>query len=240
MHRDCDHQGVSKGWGDEYNWGIPGQWVDATGLTSKKTPSLSFLSNPDQFLCEGSLVRDANGNAILDPTSFINPVNGQPESRPRCNFLSNWDATNFASTPVPIGTGSFVTDKCARGQVGPNKDCGFAPHPVGLKSCTSGQTVTLSCKTTSSALQVLRICDKSAQLATGVACPRSSAFVNQVIGPTPTAVTFTCPSVLDATVVNGVPQPVSGVGGYSVYQSAIGTLASTDSGTQPAIQCTGW
>jgi hypothetical protein len=92
---------------------------------------------------------------------------------------------------------------------------------------------------------VLRICEKSGQLNTGVGCTVANAIANAVIGPTPTQVTFTCPAVRDAQMVADstgtlVPQTVTGVGGFSAYQAAIGTLASTDNGTQPAINCTGW
>ena len=40
--------------------------------------------------------------------------------------------------------------------------------------------------------------------------------------------------------VDGISLTVAGVGGYSVYQAAIGTLSSTDSGAQPVVSCTGW
>lgn len=246
VHPTCDMQGISRGWGDEYNWGIPGQWIDVTSYTSKKSSSLSFNANPDQFLCEGSYALDAAGNYTYTPTSFINPQNGLPEQRINCNFLSSWNANNIGSSTVsPATYGSFVNDACAHGEVGPLRDCGFAQHPSFLHSCTSGQTVSLTCKATSSASQVLRLCEKSGQLNTGVACTVANAIANVVVGPTPTQVTFACPAVRDAQMVADstgtlVPQTVTGVGGYSAYQAAIGTLASTDSGAQPAISCTGW
>ena len=245
VHPTCDQQGISRGWGDEYNWGIPGQWIDVTGYTSKKAQTLSFNANPDQFLCEGTYALDASGNYTFSTTSFINPQNGQPEKRINCNFLSNWNANDFGSTTVDPGQGSFVTDSCKHGEIGPIRDCGFAQHPSFLHGCTSGGTVTLTCNATSSALQVLRVCEESAQQATGVACVGSASIASAVVGPTPTQVSFTCPAVRDAAMVadaSGIlePQTVAGVGGYSVYQAPIGTLSSTDSGTQPAIHCTGW
>jgi hypothetical protein len=241
VHPTCDLQGISRGWGDEYNWGIPGQWIDVTSYTGKKSSTLSFTSNPDQFLCEGSYALDANGNYTYTPTSFINPANGQPEDRINCNFISNWNNNNYGATTVaPESYGSFVTDPCAHGEVGPLRDCGFQQHPQFLHSCTSGQTVTLTCNATSSALQVLRVCEQSGQLATGVACTERSAIGNFVVLSTPTTVSFACPAVRDAQVVNGVPQTVDGVGGYSAYQASIGTLASSDNGAQPAVNCTGW
>jgi hypothetical protein len=245
VHPTCNLQGISRGWGDEYNWGIPGQWIDVTGYSNKKAQTLSFSANPDQFLCEGSYALDASGHNTFTPTSFINPQNGQPEQRINCNFLSGWNTNNVGSTTVDPGQGSFVTDSCKHGEIGPIRDCGFAQHASFLHACTSGQTVTLTCNATSSALQVLRLCEKSAQQGTGVACVGSASIANAVIGPTPTQVTFTCPAVRDAVMVadaNGIlePQTAAGVGGYSVYQAPIGTLSSTDSGAQPAINCIGW
>jgi hypothetical protein len=246
-HQTCQNQGIVAGWGDEYNFGIPGQWVDVTAAdTTKKNNSLSFSSNPDQFLCEGTAALDASGQVLLDPTSFINPWNGQIESRVRCNFIASWNANNFASTPAqsPAG-GSFVTDACTRGQVGPNRDCGFAAHPSALHACTPGATVNLSCTAQTSTPQVVRICEKSGQLGVGVACTMLSSTANVIVGQTATPVSFTCPAVRDAAMVADstgtlVPQTQPGVGAYSVYQAAIGTLSASDASPQPAVSCTGW
>jgi hypothetical protein len=237
-HQTCENQGIERGWGDEYNFGIPGQWVDVTTATTAKGSALTFSSNPDQFLCEGTYALDSQGHYILDATSFINPANGQPESRTRCNFLSNWSATNFGSTNVAApNVGSFVTDACNRGQTGPNRDCGFTAQST-LRSCTSGSTVTLSC-TAKSAPEVLRVCERSGQLGIGVACTVRDSVANAVVGTSPTPVSFACPAIRDAQMVNGVPQTQSGVGGYSLYQATMGTLSSGDN-SPGAITCTGF
>jgi len=245
VHPSCDAQGISPGWGDEYNWGIPGQWIDVTGYANKRAQTLSFTSNPDQFLCEGTYARDASGNFTYAQSSFINPENGRPEDRINCNFLSSWNTNNYGATTLAPGTGSFVTEPCAHGEVGPGRDCGFAQHASFLHDCASGSKVTLTCAATSPALQVLRLCEKSGQLATGVACTGATSFANAVIGSTPTPVTFTCPAVRDAQMVADssgvlVPRTAPGIGGYSVYQAPIGTLASSDANAQPAISCVGW
>ena len=242
VHPTCDSQGISPGWGDEYNWGIPGQWIDVTSYTSKKSSSLSFNANPDQFLCEGTYAMNGS-NYTFVPTSFINPQNGLPENQIGCNFLSSWNSNNIGSSTVAPGTyGSFVTEACDHGQIGPKRDCGFqASAAAFLHSCTTGQSVTLTCQASTSAPQVLRLCEESGQVGTGVACTLANSVANAIIGSTPTPVTFTCPAIRDATIdSNGVPQAVAGQGGYSVYQAALGTLASGDSSSQPAISCTGW
>lgn len=68
-----------------------------TASTDPADTTLSFLANPDQFICEGFLVLDGSGNLIFDLTEFISD-NGLPVSRERCNFMTGWDANNFGST----------------------------------------------------------------------------------------------------------------------------------------------
>jgi hypothetical protein len=243
LHQTCQNQGIGAGWGDEYNFGIPGQWVDVTGVDTTAPHTLSFLSNGDQFLCEGTLQHDAQGNLLFDPTSFLNPVNGLPEQRVRCNFLANWNANNLGTTPVSSPGGSFVTDACTRGQVGPIRDCGFTAHAA-LHGCTTGGTVTLTCTAGGGAPSVLRVCEESAQLGIGVACTVGDSVANVIVGTTPTKVSFACPAVRDATMVDSgggvlVPTASPGVGGYSLYQAAMGTLDPTDATPAP-VTCTGF
>src|SRR5207248_6068511 len=91
IHQSCEYEGIGAGWGDEYEFGIPGQWVDITDVDATQPHALTFDSNPDQFLCEGQTL-DANNNPVdpldltaiaFDPTSFI-AENGLPQSRIRC------------------------------------------------------------------------------------------------------------------------------------------------------------
>jgi hypothetical protein len=244
-HQTCANQGVGAGWGDEYNFGIPGQWVDVTGKDTSNPQPLSFLSNPDQFLCEGTLVRDANGNLIFDATSFTN-LAGETEYRVRCNFLNNWNTNNLGVVSVASPGGSFVTDACTRGQVGPNRSCGFAaglgandndvPHP-----CTTARNMNLSCRAIGGAPAVVRVCEVSGQNGVGVACTADDSLANVIVGPTATPVQFACPAVRDAAMSSDpvpVPLMLPGVGGYSIYRAAIGTLGASDS-SPPSLICTG-
>src|SRR5206468_7875493 len=119
-------------------------------------------------------------------------------------------------------------DACTRGQAGPIRDCGFVQQ-TGLKSCTTGSTVNLTCTASNAGSQVVRICEKSGQLGAGVACTYRDSKANVIVGTSPTPVSFACPSVRDAAMVpdqNGVPTPTSqpGVGGYSIYHATPGTL----------------
>jgi hypothetical protein len=231
IHQTCEYQGIGAGWGDEYEFGIPGQWVDITTVDTTSPHALTFNSNPDQFLCEGDPL-DAMGNPVdplnltsiaLVPTNFVTAT-GQPVSRLSCAFPANWNSNNLGSVQVSSPGGSFVTDACNRGQIGPIRDCGFRAQST-LRSCTPGQTVTLSCST-ASGTQVLRVCEKSEALGVGVACAVKDASANAIVTSAPTTVSFTCSAVRDSA---------SGAGGYSVYEAPI--LPSQSAAT---ISCTGW
>ncbi len=69
----------------------------------------------------------------------------------------------------------------------------------------------------------------------GVACTLGDSVANVVVG----TVTFACPAIRDAQVVNGTPQTSTGVGGYAVYQATMGALSSSDN-SPDAITCTGF
>jgi hypothetical protein len=257
-HQTCHNQGIGAGWGDEYNFGIPGQWVDVTGMnTSVAGNQLTFSSNPDQFLCEGVLPHSPPiFGQDFTITSFINEQNLQPEFRANCSFLPSWNSRNSDAVPVTSPGGSFVTDPCTRGQIGPKRNCGFTAGstatvttpatdtPVACASATASapaQQVNLSCSVGAGAQPaVVRICEVSGQSKTGVACTFADAVANVIVGTTPTPVQFSCPAVRDSKMVGSpaVPQAVPGVGGYSVYRAALGNLGDSDAAA-PAITCTG-
>jgi hypothetical protein len=230
-HQTCEMQGIGHGWGDEYNFGIPGQWVDVTSYDTSTAHDLRFVSNPDQFLCEGWPL-DGNNNEVdphnlttiaFDPTGFLN-ANNQPVFRMRCERPANWFGDNVGSVPFSSPSGSFVTDGCTRGQEGPLRDCGFTAQPQ-LHTCTPGQKVTLTCGATGS--QVLRICERSEKLGVGISCAYRDAIANVVVDGQGKSVSFTCPAVRDAAH--------AGTGGYAVLQAT-----TTASATGAAIACTGW
>src|SRR5206468_2198332 len=84
-------------------------------------------------------------------------------------------------------------DACTRGQAGPIRDCGFVQQ-TGLKSCTTGSTVNLTCTASNAGSQVVRICEKSGQLGAGVACTYRDSKANVIVGTSPSPVSFACPS----------------------------------------------
>jgi hypothetical protein len=217
-YESCDFQGISAGWGDEYQFGISGQWVDITGMDTSLPSDLTYHLNPDQFLCEGQPldasnqpVDPTNLSAIaFDPTSFQDPQ-GHTISRMRCKLAPNYAANNAGRVSVAQAAGSFVNQPCERGQAGPSRDCGFTP-PGEVYSCAAGSTVTLQCQTEGSQ-QVLRACETSEALGTGIACTYLNSAANTIVGGDDQKVTFTCPAVKDAAV--------AGTGGFSLSHAAL-------------------
>jgi hypothetical protein len=196
----CQAQGIQTGWVDEYIAGLDCQWIDITDafdeISQPQTFALSFAFNPDEFICEGTLVRDENGNLIFEDTGHTTET-GAPIRRPLCDFVPGWDENNVASLELTIPpSGGLITTACAPGEIGPLRNCGFQEEPQ-RETCTPGETVRLTCSVDRGAApQTLRACEWSAALGAGVACAYQDALVNRVIGAT-TEVTFTCPAARD-------------------------------------------
>jgi hypothetical protein len=212
---DCSYQGISEGWGDQYNAGIECQWIDVTSIdTSGKpvTKPLGVRSNPDGFLCEGTPVVDDNGDLEWEPTKFKND-DGEVVDRPKCDYMPGWDDNNYDERDVilPLPGEGMVTAACTRGQIGRHRNCGFNyDHEV--QACTAGKKVTLSCSVPDkSAPQVVRVCEASKQLGAGVACVDADALgTTEVESGSAITVTFDCPSKRDADEPGG---------GYALYMA---------------------
>ena len=196
---NCHTQGIESGWGDDYIAGIECQWIDVTATqgTAANLP-LKFQSNPDGFLCEGTLQKDASGAQLFEPTSFVTE-GGQPVNRPVCAVASGTEASNFAQRTVALpASGGFTTQPCTRGQTGPLRDCGFKQGPV--RTCSPGQSVTLTCTAAKPRIppQVVRVCEASKVLGVGTSCVFRDALASQVVQEGGgTTVTFTCPDARD-------------------------------------------
>ncbi|MCI0393797.1 MAG: hypothetical protein L0332_07210 [Chloroflexi bacterium] len=216
----CLNQGVQAGWVDEYIAGMDCQWIDITEVdipAGGADLALDFTFNPDEFLCEGSPVLDEAGNQVWEP-SGLETEDGAPIERPQCDFVAGWDANNTASQELFVPpAGSFVTEPCTEGQLGPLRNCGFTEQPAADEdalSCTPGQEVQLSCSVAEDAApQVLRLCEYSHLLGVGLACTLLDSLANVVVGPEqPVAVTFTCP----------LPRDVEEEGGrYALYSAPV-------------------
>lgn len=200
----CGFQGTAAGWGDDYIAGLDCQWIDITPVDTSGgiTAPLSFHVNPDGFLCEGALTRDAAGDATFEPTDFKNEA-GITENRFACTQRDDWDADNTATTTVTIPeVGGMVTSPCKRELLGDRRNCGFAPQD--LETCVPGETTTLSCSVAAgSKPQALRVCEASAVLGHAIPCLYRDALANVTIGETPVEVGFKCPGPRDADEPGG-------------------------------------
>jgi hypothetical protein len=224
---DCNHQGVSPGWTDIYNIGIPCQWYDISSLTQSGT--LNSHVNFANLLCEGTPVLDASGNLIWDPTTLQSSLGGYVD-KVRCNAIPGAFDNNIASAALTIpgpGEGA-ITGPCARPghQFGPTKDCEFSLR-ASMRPCTPGQPATLQCSMTGSASkppQIVRICESSITFNTGTACVYTERLASGIVQDTTLSLTFTCPSARDAVEVGGW---------FSIYTSPL--VAGDNS---PNVQCT--
>ena len=207
----CDYQGVEAGWADQYKAGLECQWVDVTTVDTSRgavTYPLSFTTNPEGFLCEGTPVLDRYGNPTWEPvfnadgtpmmTNPSPPAQPVQVHKPRCELYGPWIDNNFHSYDVvmPKPGEGYVTQACDRGQVGPLRNCGFAPPSTNL-DCAAGQQVTARCtRRGAGAPQVARLCEYSHVLGAGTACAYQDATANAVVDGT-VDVTFTCPAARD-------------------------------------------
>lgn len=201
----CEFQGTAAGWGDDYIAGLDCQWVDVTPVVSDEpiTAPLSFHVNPDQFLCEGEVLRDADGNMLFEETTFLTEA-GEPESAIACDEFENWDADNIASVDVTLPPdGGLVTGACSRGTMGATRNCGWIEQDENI-SCTPGEEVVATCSHEASVSQSVRVCEYSKGLGTGVACVHNDALASINIAPgESTELRFICPVERDSVETGG-------------------------------------
>lgn len=216
-YNDCAYQGITQGWGDQYNAGIECQWVDVTTIDVSKGPvkkALGLQSNPEGFLCEGKPVLDADGNPTWESTDLLSDL-GDAVDRPVCDEAKDWDANNYGEQPVtlPVMGEGMITEPCTRGQLGPLRNCGFA-YEGSLKTCKPGADVSVTCSVKAGAeAQAVRLCEGSKVLGAGVACLEHDDLASfGVEAGASASVTFTCPAKRDSTEPGGL---------YSLYTGAL-------------------
>lgn len=208
----CDFQGIEAGWVDEYKAGLEGQWVDITDVDTSAGPvsaSLTFHSNPDGFLCEGTPVLDSEGKRVYEPTEFKTD-HGETVYREKCDFGSGVLANNFDSYNVTVPTDGegYVTDKCEKGEIGPLRNCGFEIVENGILNCTPGNEVELTLSIPrQSPPQVVRVCDFSFVLGTSIPCTYNGPHNAQSLGNAPvqseSEIRFICPAPLNGNEPGG-------------------------------------
>jgi hypothetical protein len=201
----CEYQGTAAGWGDDYIAGLDCQWVDVTPVTSGTdvTAPLTFHVNPDAFLCEGEVLRDADGNMLFEETTFLTEA-GEPESAIACDEFENWDADNVATADVTVpADGGMVTAACERGSMGATRNCGWREQDEDI-ACTPGEEVVATCTNEASTSQAVRACEYSQALGTAVACVHNDALGTLTLAAGETAeLRLTCPSARDEVESGG-------------------------------------
>lgn len=227
----CYNQGTSSGWGDTYISSIVCNWVDVTGVDTGAGPvtaDLTFEFNPEGFLCEGTLATDAEGKRIWEPTEYTTPE-GAVVSRPVCDITPGTDENNLGVAEVTLPMrGGTMSQPCRNDQsVGPLRNCGFTMNEA-LLSCEPGSQVTVVCNaTTIDSPQVIRLCETSAVLGTGVDCWHGDALANVIFEATEVVVETTCPSGRDGAEPGGAiavyVAPVSVDGQRAELECAITT-----------------
>jgi hypothetical protein len=216
-YNDCAYQGITQGWGDQYNAGIECQWVDVTSVDVSKGPvtkPLGLRSNPEGFLCEGSPVLDKKGDVTWESTDLKTDA-GESVDRPVCDEAKAWDDNNYSEEPVrlPVVGEGMITEACTRGQIGPLRNCGYI-YDGGMLDCTPGKELTVTCSAEDGAEpQVVRLCEGSKVLGAGVACLEQHALGSLSIeGGKSASVTFTCPEKRDADEPGGL---------FALYRGAL-------------------
>lgn len=193
----CDFQGIQAGWGDDYGAGIECQWIDVTNVdvsAGDKQGELTFVFNPEDFLCEGEPVLDEDGNPTWEETGF-ETVHGDPVDRAVCDFVPDYDANNRADKTLDVTRGGLIAQPCTRGQLGPRRDCDFSEGNEPTVSCPPGETIRLSCAVPAAAAPaVLRVCEYSQVLDMGIACVFREALANETLLPGVTELELDCPS----------------------------------------------
>jgi hypothetical protein len=166
-------------------------------------------SNPKNWLCEGAVRTDANGNNLWVFTGEYTAT-GAPIDKLDCinspGALDN-NLDTVQATIQPHGKG-LLTSACPypNHNLGPKRDCEFSLRTA-FDSCTPGAQVSLTCTAPASTpAQVLRVCESSVELKTGTACRYNEAqtLANVILTPgVATPVSFTCPAARDGPEVGG-------------------------------------
>lgn len=206
----CDYQGVEAGWDDLYQIGIPCQWVDITEDSSRHhsiESEIKWELNPDDFMCEGELQKDANGDQKWIPTDF--KFDNKVVDRPNCKFNENYKEGNSDAYKVtfPKHGKGYITEKCKNGEIGPLRNCGFKIES-NKKKCTPGEKHTYHFEVEHSGPIAVRLCQYSRNLKTGIPCYHQDALANILAVHGKNKIEFTCPGKLDEKEIGGR---------YSVY-----------------------
>jgi hypothetical protein len=219
----CKYQGVSVGWADRYNAGLPGQYRDVTNFLSSTshTGLLTVSINPENLVCEGILLTDPNGEQMWVQTN-VTTNSGLPIEKPACLTTDGALDNNVETTlvTVPPKGHSYITKPCDSRTFGPKRACDIQPRST---FTFSRERVAVTCHSTSTKPQVVRLCPYSSVLATGIPCRSRDSFANfRVPAGGSARHIIERPVILDAAA-NGHPF------GFSVYSSGYFSSEGADS-----------
>ena len=228
----CTYQGVSPGWADTYQIGIPCQWKDVTGIPAGYGTLSNYINKWD-VLCEGKIQCDVSTQELLyqpamyegSQLSQCSPVSG--ECRTMNKFLCNHSVgenhymdDNYEEFQVlhrDCGL-TYVTDTTSPygyGQeIGSLKNSEFVLYGPQVRRTNQTSFVTLSCNLTTKGgvSEIIRVCESSIALGCGTGCKWENSLANSVIYPGTNnfKISFNRPPARDAIEVGGA---------YSIYLS---------------------
>ncbi|CAF3803803.1 unnamed protein product [Adineta steineri] len=221
----CSLQGIPAGWRDTYQSGLRCQWIDVTSIDtsiqSYTAPLYSSL-NPDGFLCEGTPQPDTwvrtefnttccSSQGCCGNSNETQCCGGEPVDRVGCETWEGAQEDNVSEVMVtlPLSGEGQVTEKCwnSTGSWGEKRDCGLKLHPKGkyLTCNKPSQQVALKNVISTDFYQVVRVCEASIALRSGLACIWNDSLANVIIShkDEPRDVHFICPPKRDSIETGG-------------------------------------
>jgi len=225
----CHYQGIEVGWGDDYVAGLSCQWMDITDLAYPNTYTLRDAFNPWQFLCEGTIEYNSNGDPLFMESPYKTKDN-LTISQISCNFSDGWDEDNVAEAPVDLPDyGTVVTQPCRFKDFGHLKDCGFLINSEKVFDCEPGKNITVSISVTQPS--VARFCEYSLVLLRGTCCEYVHSLSNVVVLESE-EITLPCPMGRDNVEVGGKVQVmIAPLLGSDTPVATISLVSDTPSGS---------
>jgi hypothetical protein len=216
---NCSYQGIAVGWSDNYNGGIPCQWIDVTPIptsSSSVRSELTVVVNQKDWLCEGLRHYNASTNEpefVSTGEYTLTPpysTSGKLIEKFACTNGKDSLDNNLDRIPaiLPTDGNGYLTSTCHENSqtFGQKRDCEFNLRSS-FDQCSPGKEIYLSCSIKNDTFpQVLRICESSIALKSGTACRYNDDFMlaNIILYPeVRTNVTFTCPGYRDSIETGG-------------------------------------
>ncbi len=135
---NCSYQGIAVGWSDNYNGGIPCQWIDITSIdtgSTSVTSNLTVIVNPKNWLCEGIQQYDSSTHEPVfvstEEYTTVPPYKTAGQSIEKWGCQSSVRAlqnnVDIIPTVLPTNGHGYLTSKCLEaGQIfGSKRDCEF-------------------------------------------------------------------------------------------------------------------